>query len=260
MSDRALASDGDSRLVDADFATAHLLDDHIGSGLVHALAAFASLLAAAALLYSSVRSGAARAEIFSVGIFSISLVAMFVASTVYHLAASIYLCLRGLQEVGTRQIGFATMPFKVFVSRLSRWGLRKLDLACIFVFYGGAATPILTSPRAPEGSSSTLVAVWALAGFGVLFELLVPESARRLRTLLHVASVLCVAYVLLPAVLVLPEGALLWLAAAFVSFAIGFLFFVSTWVPWNHLLWHVCVCAGVACHVVLVLRYVVLRA
>jgi hemolysin III len=257
MSSEVFAGDDDFGLIDSELATAHLLDDHIGSGLVHALAVFATLPAAVALLYSSVRWGATRIEIFSIAIYSVSLIAVFAASAVYHLAASIDLCLRGLQEASTRQIGLATMPFKVFVSGLSRRWYRKLDHACIFVFYAGAATPILVSPRAPEGSLSALVAVWALAGFGVLFEIIVPESTRRLRTLLHIASVLCVAYVMAPAVIILPEGALLWLMASFAVFALGFLFFVSKWLPWNHTVWHLAVCVGAACHVGLVLQYVV---
>jgi hemolysin III len=55
----------------------------------------------------------------------------------------------------------------------------------------------------------------------------------------------------------MPPWGLFWLAAGGLAYTGGVVFFAWDRVRFGHLVWHLCVIVGTACHYIAVLRYAV---
>jgi hemolysin III len=53
----------------------------------------------------------------------------------------------------------------------------------------------------------------------------------------------------------LPGPGIFWLFSGGLAYTVGVIFFAAERIPYNHLIWHIFVMAGTACHFIAVLRY-----
>ena len=192
-----------------------------GAGLALSVAGFVALVALA--------WGRGDAwHVASCGVYGASLVALYLASTLYH---------------GAR------------APRAKRT-LQALDHCGIYLLIAGTFTPFtLVTLRGPWGWT-LFGLVWGLALAGILFRVLCGTRYRPLAVASYVMlGWLCVVAVK-PILELVPPGALAWIAAGGLAYTAGVFFFAAPRIPHHHAIWHLFVLGGSICHYVAVFLYV----
>jgi hemolysin III len=205
------------------------------NGLTHAaggVLAFVGLF----VLVASAASAGRMDQIVAFGIFGISLVALYIASSLYHLLP--------LSPAGVAR-------------------LRKLDHVAIFVLIAGTYTPFCLLALDGGWRWGVLAIAWGLALCGASLKLLWMEAPRWLSVLLYLGMG-WVAVAAVPALLrTLPAGGMAWVLAGGLTYSAGAMVYGlkrPNPIPGAfgfHELWHLFVVAGSACHFWAVLRYLV---
>lgn len=169
-----------------------------------------------------------RWQVASCGVYGASLVALYLASTLYH---------------GAR---------RPRVKRL----FQALDHCGIYLLIAGTYTPFtLVTLRGPWGWT-LFGLVWSFALAGIVFRVVFGERYRPLAVASYVLlGWLCVVAVK-PILELVPLGALAWIAAGGLAYTAGVFFFAAKRIPHHHAIWHLFVLGGSICHYVAVLLYV----
>ena len=192
-----------------------------GVGLALSVAGFVALVA---LAYAY---GDAW-HLASCGVYGASLVALYLASTLYH----------GARAPRAKQF------------------FQALDHCGIYILIAGTYTPFtLVTLRGPWGWT-LFGLVWGLALAGILFRLIFGTRYRPVAVASYVMlGWLCVVAVK-PILELVPLGALAWIAAGGLTYTAGVFFFAAKRIPHHHAIWHLFVLGGSICHYVAVLLYV----
>lgn len=201
--------------------------DEIPNLITHGLGLLLSLVATA-LLMDVVLAGGDRRTIIGCGIYSLTLVLLYGASTLSH----------------------------TFYNPDLRRLFRMLDQACIFLLIAGSVTPFAMIFLADGPWRLLLPTMWTLAALGVLFVL-------RRRNLSNPAKITYGVLGWLP-ILVLPELArrapaelLMWVVGGGAFYSLGTVFLaLDQKIRYFHALWHTFVVAGSICHYVAILAYI----
>lgn len=164
----------------------------------------------------------------SCGVYGASLVALYLASTLYH----------GARAPRTKKL------------------FQALDHCGIYLLIAGTYTPFtLVTLRGPWGWT-LFGLVWGIALAGILFRVLFGTRYRPLAVASYVMlGWLCVVAVK-PILELVPLGALAWIAAGGLAYTTGVFFFAAKRIPHHHAIWHLFVMGGSICHYVAVLMYV----
>jgi hemolysin III len=167
-------------------------------------------------------------KIVSFSIYGAMLLALYVASTLYH-------SVRG----GAKEV------------------LRKFDHCTIYLLIAGSYTPFaLVSLRGAWGWS-LLGTVWSLALLGIAQEIWFAKGARKLSLAIYVLMGWLALVAIVPLIAALSWNGFAWLAAGGLLYTIGIGFYVNdTKLRHGHGIWHLFVLAGSACHYFAVLFYV----
>lgn len=194
-----------------------------GAGVGLSLAGLAGLAAQVRVHHDVLHAAGA-------GIYGLTLVAVFTASTLCHLATA------------------------AASARLRRRAV-ALDHACVYLVIAGTYTPFLLTPLRGAGGVVLLAAVWLLGAAGIVWKALDRWRSERL----SVAGYLALGWLILPAVgplaaAVGPAGLGL-LVAGGLCYTVGVGFFLTARVAFAHAVWHLCVLAGSALHYAAVLLY-----
>jgi len=192
-----------------------------GLGLVLSMAATAYLLTYVITLGGSLR-------LASCGVYGISLVMMYAASTALHAARRPDLKRR----------------------------FQLCDHISIYVLIAGTYTPFLAVLLHGSLGFSMLACVWALAAFGIAIKLKYANRLAETSPLPCLGLGWLVVAVIKPLMAVLPAGGIALLVAGGVSYSIGMLFFCRDDKRYFHAVWHLFVIAGTAFHFVAILLYV----
>jgi hemolysin III len=192
-----------------------------GVGLALSVAGFVALVALAWAYGDAWR-------VASCGVYGASLVALYLASTLYH----------GARAPRAKQF------------------LQALDHCGIYLLIAGTYTPFtLVTLRGPWGWT-LFGLVWGLALAGILFRVIFGTRYRPVAVASYVMlGWLCVIAVK-PILELVPLGALAWIAAGGLAYTAGVFFFAAKRIPHHHAIWHVFVLGGSICHYVAVLLYV----
>ena len=186
-----------------------------GLGFVAAAAAWPVLSDVAAV------HGGPRATL-GIAVFAITMMLVYAASMVYH----------------------ALPP-----GRAKQWA-HRCDHAAIFLFIAGSYTPFALGPLHDTVGLPLLAGVWTLAAVGIGCKALGRLRHPLLSTGLYVAMGWAVLLVLDPLAARVGPDALLLLLAGGAAYSVGVLFFLFDHrLRYGHLIWHVFVLAGSACHV-----------
>jgi hemolysin III len=207
-------------------ARAQTRGEEIANSVSHGVGAGIGAVALAGMLGIACLEGDA-AKIVAGAVHGTSAVLLFLASTLYH----------ALRRPG---------PKRVF---------QVLDHAGVHLLIAGTYTPFaLVTLKGPLGWA-LLGLVWTLAIAGIVFESVFLERWPRLSTGSYLATG-WVGVIAAPAlVTALPAAAIAWILAGGVAYTLGVVFFALDR-PYHHLLWHLFVVAGAACHFVAILKYV----
>lgn len=167
--------------------------------------------------------------LFSVIVYGLSIILLFLASTCYHV-------IKG----GKRKHYF-----------------RVADHISIYLLIAGTYTPVLLL-AIPNSLGWTLFwVVWGIAAFGLILKLFFTGRFERFSTFLYLAMgwLALIPYSALTAAL--DTAAMVWLIAGGVSYTVGVLFYAIERIPYNHFIWHLFVLGGASCHFCMVYFYVI---
>lgn len=190
-----------------------------GVGLVLALAASAWLIVAAAPRGAAALVGAS--------VFATSMVLVYLTSTLYH-----------------------ALP----IGRAKRV-LRTLDHAAIFLLIAGTYTPFTLGVLAGGWGWTLFGLVWSLALVGVTLQAIGSQRWRRVEVALYLGMGWSVLLAIRPLWQNMEAWGLFWLVAGGVAYTAGVAFYAAKRLRFGHFVWHLCVMAGTACHVVAVMHF-----
>ncbi len=169
-------------------------------------------------------------RIVASAIFGFSLIALFLASTLYH----------GLHASRHRHL------FKLF------------DHCAIYLLIAGTYTPFLLIGERTSLGWWLFGAIWSLAVIGVATKIWL----RHRFPWWSLSGYLLMGWL---AVIAAPQiaasagpGGIGWLIAGGVAYTVGALIYMAKRVPYTHAIWHVFVLAGAACHFIAVTWFVLL--
>ncbi len=206
----------------------YTLAEEIANSLTHGVGALLSAGFMGVLLYNAWSTGDPW-RIAAAVIFGMSLVFMYLASTLYH---------------------------AVPVPSLKHL-LRTLDHCAIYILIAGTYTPfLLVSMRGTLGWT-LFGLVWGLTVLGCAWKAFFVGRWDKLSTLLYVGMGWIVLVALKPAVMAVPPGATLLMLFGGLAYTGGVIFYVWDRLPFNHAVWHGFVLTGSALHAASVFAYVI---
>lgn len=199
--------------------------------LVHAISHGAGVLLSIAgltwMLFVSIAASDPW-RIVASSIYGASLIALFLASTLYH-----------------------AWP----VSKHKRT-FKLLDHCAIYFLIAGTYTPFLLVAMRTHTGWWLFGTVWALATAGILTKL----WFRHRYPTLSLASYLIMGWLVVIAAPQIAEaighGGMAWMIAGGLSYTVGAVFYAIKKLPYNHAIWHFFVLAGGVCHFLAVIWYV----
>jgi hemolysin III len=167
--------------------------------------------------------------VFSVIVYGLSIVILFLASTVYHAVRNSNLKIR----------------------------FRIIDHISIYLLIAGTYTPILIITLSDSLGWPLFYAVWGIAACGTILKLFFTGRFEFFSTLLYlIMGWLIVFDFSTLSELMAPNGILLLFAAG-LFYTVGIVFYAIHKIPYNHVIWHLFVLAGAICHFFMVYLYVV---
>lgn len=179
------------------------------------------------MLYLSI-AAADPWRIVASAIYGTTLIALFLASTVYH---SMY----------------ASRHRNIF---------KLLDHCAIYLLIAGTYTPFLLVAMRTDTGWWLFGTIWALATAGIVKKLWFRNRFPKIA----LASYLAMGWLVVIAApqmaeAIGPDG-MAWLLAGGISYSVGAIFYAFERIPFNHAIWHVFVLGGGICHFLGVVWYV----
>ena len=166
-------------------------------------------------------------QVLGCSVFASCLVLLYAASTIYH----------ALPQSRAKQI------------------FRVADHIAIYLVIAGSYTPFLLGVlRGPFGWTLCAV-IWGLAALGILHKLLLGMRFPHLSTAFYLAMGWLAVVAIGPITRHVPSDGLAWLAAGGLLYTAGVVFYAWERLRYGHMVWHLFVLAGSACHFVAVLNY-----
>ncbi|MBE9473727.1 MAG: hemolysin III family protein [Chloroflexi bacterium] len=196
----------------------HSISHGFGSGLS---IAGLTLLVVLAVLYGDVY------QIVSFSIFGVSLVVLYLSSTLYH----------GLQHPKAKHI------FKIF------------DHSSIYLLIAGSYTPFLLVALRGTAGWILLVVVWAIALLGITLKVLFIDRFQIFSVISYLLMGWLCVFVFREMLIGIPIGGIIWLAAGGILYTVGVIFYAMQKIPYMHAIWHFFVLGGSICHYFAVLLF-----
>ena len=201
--------------------------EEIANSISHGLGLIAALVGVPLLVVHAPQRGDA-AFIVGASLFSATIFLLYLASTVYH----------------ALPMGKAKRVFRV------------LDHSSIFLLIAGTYAPFTLGVLRGAWGWTLFGIVWGLAIAGVALKALGRVSHPVFSTGLYLLMGWLVVVAVDPLFTRVPTAGLLWLLAGGLSYTAGVIFFATdSWLQYGHLIWHLLVMAGTACHYFAVLWY-----
>lgn len=204
------------------------------SGLTHLFGVFASIVGLVILIvYSATQSSVWHIVTFS--IFGASLILLYSASSIYHLAS-----------VSQKAINI----------------LRRVDHSMIYLLIAGSYTPICLIALRGAWGWSIFGTIWGLTIIGIIIKNFWFNAPRWLSTLFYIFMGWLVIIAIYPLNKVFSPGAMAWLFAGGIAYTVGGVIYATKWPKINlkyfgfHEIFHIFVLIGSFCHYWLMFKYV----
>lgn len=187
-----------------------------------------SVVALVLLIFRAIELGSIWA-IISFPIFGLSMIVLYLASTLYH---------------------FSKTP-KI------RYRLNVLDHAAIYVLIAGSYTPfVLVSLNGTEGYTIFSI-VWSIALIGIIFKIFFTGRFNILSTILYVGMGWLIIFSFKSLMNNLDFNGLVWLISGGVAYTVGAILYSIDKLKLNHAIFHLFVLIGTFCHFISVYFYVI---
>lgn len=202
--------------------------EEIANSISHGLGFVLALVAAPVLVVAATRRGT-TSDLVAVSVFAGAMALMYLSSTIYHALPR----------------GRVKEAFHV------------LDHAAIYLLIAGTYTPFTLGVLQGGWGWTLFGLVWGLAAIGVLTKTFAGIRWHGLSTIVYVVMGWLVLIAAKPLWESLPTAGLLWLLAGGIAYTGGVFFYVRKDLRYGHLVWHLFVVAGSACHFVAVWKYAI---
>ena len=200
--------------------------EEIANSISHGLALVLALAGVPVLILSAAQFGNTRFTI-GVAVFSLSVVFLYLASTLYH----------SLTHERAKQF------------------FRKVDHCAIFLLIAGSYTPFtLGVLRGPWGWT-LLTIVWVLAVAGIAMKVVAGHRHWWLSMVLYIVMGWLAIVATKPILTLVPLPGILLILAGGIAYSGGLAFFAAHRIRYNHFIWHLFVMAGTIFHYLAVLWY-----
>lgn len=200
----------------------HLPREELVNAATHAAGVLAAALGGGLLIVLASLQGNVRL-IVGAAVFTATLILLYGASTLYHLA----------------------------INNQLKQRLKVLDHVAIYLLIAGSYTPFTLAGLGGGWGWSLFGAIWGLAAAGVVFKLFFTGRFPRLSTAIYIAMGWLVLIAVVPLARALSMTTLVWLVAGGVTYTAGTYFYHSRR-AYAHGIWHLFVLAGSLCHAVAV--------
>ncbi len=204
--------------------------EEFASALTHGLGATAALAGGAVLIVLVAQRGDAWQLIAAI-VFAISLLLLYLASTLYHVARH----------------------------PVSKARLKVFDHCAIYLLIAGTYTPFTLIGLRGSLGWMLFATVWLLAAVGVVFKLFFTGRFKLVSTLIYVAMGWLVLIAIRPVIAALDDWTFGWLLAGGVAYTLGTVFYHRPSLRYSHAIWHLFVIAGSTCHYIAVMAQVLPR-
>lgn len=205
--------------------------DELANSVTHGIGLGLSIAGFAALLVLAIARGGAW-QIASCAIYGVTLICVYASSTLYH----------GLPSRRVKRI------FRIF------------DHSAIFLLIAGTYTPFLLVNLRGGWGWSLLGIVWGLAAVGIVLKVWFVDRHPILSTGVYVLMGWLALIAVKPLFQAVPTIGLIWLLAGGLMYTVGVVFYAWKRIPYNHVVWHLFVMAGSACHYFAVVYSVIPQA
>ncbi len=201
--------------------------EEIANSVSHGIGLVAALIGTPYLIVHAARVGDAG-FIVGASVFSATVILLYLASTLYH----------ALPAGGAKRV------------------FRVIEHSAIFLLIAGTYTPFSLGVLRGAWGWTLFGVVWGLAAIGVALKAFEKTSHPILSTGLYLLMGWVVVIAVDPLLARVPTAGLLWLLAGGLSYTAGVAFFATdSRLQYGHLVWHLFVMAGTACHYFAVLWY-----
>jgi len=201
--------------------------EELANSVSHGIGLLAALVVIPALIVEAARHGDGGYVAGTI-LFATTIVLLYLASTLYH----------------ALPVGKAKRVFRI------------IEHSAIFLLIAGTYTPFTLGVLRGAWGWTLFGIVWSLALAGVILKAVGRASHPILSTGLYLLMGWVIVIAIDPLVTRVPTPGLLWLLAGGLFYTVGVVFFATDWrLRYGHLIWHLFVMAGTACHYIAVLGY-----
>ncbi len=205
--------------------------EEIGNFITHTAGTLLALAGLVVLIIRSVKIGGTL-RIFSFTLFGITLVLLYVASSLYH-----------------------GLPLIISSKRLQKI-LRIFDHSAIFLLIAGTYSPFALVTLNSSTGLKIFVSVWLIAIIGIVIKILFISRFPVFFTALYIFMGWLVVFAFKPLIQNLPLGGIVLLFAGGIAYTLGVVFYAVQKMKYNHFIWHFFVLAGSILHYFSVLLFV----
>ncbi|MBJ6368558.1 PAQR family membrane homeostasis protein TrhA [Snuella sedimenti] len=168
-------------------------------------------------------------SLFSVIVYGCSIITLFTASTLYHLAKS---------------------------ERRKHY-FRIVDHISIYFLIAGTYTPVLLITLKDSLGWPLFWVVWGIAVFGIVLKLFFTGRFEVFSTLLYLVMGWLIVFDFSMLSKAIGSNGVLLLFAGGLAYTVGVIFYAIKSIPYNHVIWHLFVLLGALFHYFMILLYVV---
>jgi hemolysin III len=196
--------------------------EEIANAVTHGVACVACIAVTPSLVTTAVGSGDALAVV-GLSIFAGTTILLYLTSCIYH----------GVAHTSAGEL------------------FERFDHIAIYLLIAGSYTPFCLAVLPPVTGLVMLSVIWSLALGGILIKAIAGTKRWRLPSLgLYLLMGWAVVPVMGPLVRALPAAGTGWLVAGGLAYTLGSFFFLAEQIRFGHMIWHLLVVLGTACHVV----------
>lgn len=168
-------------------------------------------------------------SLFSVIVYGISIITLFLASTLYH----------SVRNEGKKHY------------------FRIVDHVSIYLLIAGTYTPVLLLSLTDSHGWTLFWVVWGIAAFGVILKLFFTGRFEVFSTLLYLVMGWLIVFDFSNLSDNLGPNGVLWLFAGGLFYTVGIIFYAIERIPYNHVIWHLFVLGGAICHFFMIFNHVI---
>ncbi|WP_068774737.1 hemolysin III family protein [Paenibacillus sp. FJAT-26967] len=199
--------------------------EEVANAVSHGIGTLLSIAAFVLLLIQSTRYGDAW-HVVSFSIFGISLIVLYLCSTLVHSAPG-----GRLKDI-----------FEI------------MDHSAIYLLIAGSYTPFMLVTLRGALGWTIFGIVWGLAILGIILKIFFVKKFIVLSTICYIGMGWIIVLAIKPLAENLSIGGVAWLVAGGVVYTIGTVFYLWRRIPYHHAIWHSFVIGGSVCHFFAVLQ------